>query len=64
MSEMLRVKAAPGLRLPKEGKPREYITDQEPEEVSTSHYYRKALADGDLIAVPRAPEAKGQKGGA
>lgn len=47
----LHVKAAPGLRLPKEGAPYTYITDAEPVEVEACHYYRKAIADGDLIAL-------------
>lgn len=47
----LHVKAAPGLRLPKEGAPYTYITDAEPVEVENVHYYRKAINDGDLIAL-------------
>jgi hypothetical protein len=48
----LNVKAAPGLQLPKEGAPRTYITDAAPVQVEASHYYRKAIADGDLVEVP------------
>lgn len=47
----IHVKAAPNLKLPKEGSPLTYITDAEPVEVEGSHYYRKALADGDLVAL-------------
>ncbi|MDP3841054.1 MAG: hypothetical protein Q8Q81_00460 [Oxalobacteraceae bacterium] len=47
----LHVKAAPGLRLPKEGNPHTYITDAEPVEVEACHYYRKAISDGDLVAL-------------
>lgn len=59
----LNVKAAPGLKLPKEGAPRTYITEAEPALVEDSHYYRKAIADGDLVevdvaAAPAAPAPK------
>lgn len=47
----LYVKAAPGLKMPKEGAPRTYITDAAPVQVEASHYYRKAIADGDLVEV-------------
>lgn len=47
----LHVKAAPGLKLPKEGAPYTYITDAEPVEVENVHYYRKAINDGDLVAL-------------
>jgi hypothetical protein len=53
----LNVKAAPGLQLPKEGAPRTYITDAEAVQVQDSHYYRKAIADGDLVEVPAASTA-------
>jgi hypothetical protein len=56
---ILHVKAAPGLKLPKEGSPRAYITDAEPVPVQASRYYRKALADGDLVeATPSADVAE------
>lgn len=45
------VKASPGLQLPKEGNPRSYITDSEAVAVDNSHYYQKALIDGDLIEL-------------
>lgn len=48
---ILNVKAAPGLKLPKEGNPRAYITDAEAVPVQDSHYYRKAIAEGDLVEV-------------
>lgn len=47
----LNVKAAAGLKLPKEGAPRAYITDAEPVQVEDSHYYRKAIGDGDLVEL-------------
>jgi hypothetical protein len=49
--KILHVKAAPGLKLPKEGYPRAYITDAEAVPVQDSHYYRKAIGDGDLVEV-------------
>lgn len=55
------VKAAPGLRLPKEGKPRQYITDADAVEVPESAYYLRAMACGDLLpataAKAKAPAA-------
>jgi hypothetical protein len=43
------VQSAPGTRCPKEGKPKEYITDQTAEEVPDSAYYIRLVADGSLI---------------
>lgn len=45
------VKAAPGLKCPMEGKPREYITDSKPVEVPCTDYYRKRVDDGSLIII-------------
>jgi hypothetical protein len=45
------VKGAAGLKLPMEGAPRRYITEAEPVAVEASHYYRKAIADGDLVEL-------------
>ena len=45
----MRVKAAPGIQVPKEGKPREFITDDEAVEVPNSAYYLRIMTDGDLI---------------
>jgi hypothetical protein len=42
------VKAAPGLKVPKEFKPRDYI-EAEPVEVPETAYYLRRLADGDLV---------------
>lgn len=55
------VKAAPGLRVPKEAKPREYITEDTPVEVPESVYYLRRLDEGDLVlaqaeAAPAAPK--------
>lgn len=46
---MIKVIAAPGTKCPKEGKPREYITDQEATDVPETTYYRRLLGDGSLI---------------
>lgn len=57
----MKVKAAPGIQVPKEDKPREFITDAEAVEVPTSAYYLRIVADGDLIdvdAVASATEAE------
>lgn len=43
------VKAAPGVRVPKEQKPREYITEDAAVEVPATAYYLRALAWGDLM---------------
>lgn len=51
MQTTLHVQAAPGLKLPKEGDPYNYITDAAPVEVADCHYYRRAIIDGDLLAL-------------
>lgn len=48
--ERITVKAAPGLQVPMEAKPRSYITD-EPVEVDNTAYYQRRLSDGDLVLV-------------
>lgn len=54
------VKAAAGIKVPKEDKPRDYITDAEAVEVQDSAYYLRRMADGDLIAVePKTIPARG-----
>lgn len=45
------VKAAPGLRVPKEDKPREYITETDAVEVPETAYYVRAIVCGDLLPV-------------
>lgn len=47
----MKVKAAPGIQVPKEDKPREFITETEAVEVPNSAYYLRIVADGDLIDV-------------
>lgn len=48
---LMKVKAAPGIRVPKERSPREYITDDEAVEVNRSQFYLRRLADGDLLLI-------------
>lgn len=47
--------AAPGLKVPKEGKPRDHITDAQAVEVPDTAYYRRRLADKDLLPVKASP---------
>lgn len=46
----IKVKAAPGLKFPMERNAKKYITD-EAVTVDSSAYYRRAIADGDLVLV-------------
>ena len=45
----MKVKAVPGVKVPKEDKPREYLTDAETADVPETAYYLRRIADGDLI---------------
>lgn len=56
----MKVKAAPGLKVPKESKPREYITDAKAVEVPRSAYYLRMLGT-DLVEVA-ANEADSEAG--
>jgi hypothetical protein len=56
----MNVIAKKGTQCPKEGKPREYITDSIPVEVPESTYYRRLIRDGSLIL--RGPRGQGSKG--
>ena len=49
MPTMLTVKAAPGLKVPREDKPTAYIDDTAAVQVPDSPYYRRRVADGDLV---------------
>ncbi len=55
------VKAAPGLKCPKEENPRDYIGDGDPVEVPDSAYYRRLVDDGSLMEIP--PDPPFVKGG-
>lgn len=63
----MKVKAAAGLKVPMEGKPRQYILDTgKGVEVPDSAYYKRLVRDGSLIDVnhPAAPQpAADKKGG-
>lgn len=48
--DKIKVKAAAGLRVPMAHNPYEYIGDT-PTEVDNALYYRRLVADGDLIQV-------------
>lgn len=53
----MNVIAPPGIKCPKEGSPREYITDSQSESVpDDSTYYLRLIADGSLLIVPSSPE--------
>lgn len=50
------VLAAPGLKVPMEGKPRDYIIDTPPEGergyiIIDSPYYLRRVAEGDLVEI-------------
>ena len=50
------VLAAPGIKVPLEEKPRDYITDTPPQDeagytVPDTAYYLRRIADGDLLEV-------------
>lgn len=53
MGVELYVKAAPGLRVPREDAPRRYITDDQPESVPATTYYLRRLHNGELVSAPR-----------
>lgn len=53
----MKVKAAPGLQVPMESKPRDYIGDTAVT-VPRSAYYLRLLRDGDLIEVAETSSAK------
>lgn len=56
------VMAAQSLRVPMADNPHEYI-EQEPVEVNGDEvYYRRLLADGDLILAETLPETTSKKG--
>lgn len=59
----MRVQAAPGAKCPKEGKPREYITDNTPVEVPDSAYYLRLVADKSLVKIAATAENEDRKGG-
>ena len=53
----MKVIAAPGLKVPTEHNPREYITADAPVEIEVTAYYLRRMADDELIEVSDAPAA-------
>ena len=51
MPDMITVKAAPGINVPREDKPFTHIDDTNPVTITPSAYYRRRIADGDLIVL-------------
>ena len=51
MPDIITVKAAPGIKVPREDKPTTYIDDTNPVTITPSAYYRRRIADGDLIGL-------------
>lgn len=47
----MKVIAAPGIKVPMEEKPRDYVTDIDAMDVPESAYYLRRIADGDLLLV-------------
>ncbi|MGQ3055315.1 MAG: DUF2635 domain-containing protein [Roseateles sp.] len=43
------VKAAPGLKVPREDDARKHITDDTPVDLEMTAYYIRRMADGDLV---------------
>lgn len=54
----MQVIAAQGIQVPKEDQPRDYIGDAQVVEVPDSAYYRRRIADGDLLPAPVKPARK------
>lgn len=48
----MKVIAKEGTQCPKEGKPREYLTDSEAVEVPETAYYKRLVDDGSLLPHP------------
>ena len=47
----MKVKASPGLKVPTETNPREYITEDAPVDIEVTAYYLRRLADQELVEV-------------
>jgi len=45
------VKAAPGLKVPMEGRPRGFISGPDPVRVPDTAYYQRMVSDGSLTAI-------------
>ena len=53
----MKVKAKPGVQVPREENPRRYVSDSEELEVAETAYYLRRIADGDLERVTEAAPA-------
>lgn len=60
MGDTFTVKAAPGLKCPREDNSRRYIEDDKAVTVPASSYYVRRLRDGDLVEVKDAPAKEGK----
>ena len=47
----MKVIAVPGIKVPMEDKPRDYINDTDAVDVPITVYYQRRISDGDLIPV-------------
>ena len=56
------VQAKPGTRCPKEGKPREYISDVKAEDMPDTAYYRRLVAVGSLVVKAEKKTVKREEG--
>jgi hypothetical protein len=65
MEDCMKAKAAPGLKVPKEGKPRKYILDGKTVDLPDTAYYRRLVRDGSLVETdkPAAPSPDAAKKG-
>lgn len=59
---MMWVKANVGLKVPMEGKPNDYITEDTAIEVPDSAYYMRRLADCDVVMADAPAATKASKG--
>ena len=47
----MKVRATPGLNVPMEDKPHNYINDTDVMDVPDTAYYQRRISDGDLVEV-------------
>jgi len=57
----MRVKSAPGIKVPMEHNPHEYITDAKAVDLPDSAYNLRRLADGDLVEAEPVPVKSSRK---
>ena len=51
----MKVIATPGLKVPTEANPREYILDTTEVEIEVTAYYLRRLADNELVEIAAVP---------